>query len=164
MLQHTTVSKADKRFGWFDGLFGDTSEKKEIARDIDLLCNDYAAAVRIAANLSSHSKWIPYPFLSNRLKGIAEEIRSQAEALRAKIAELNGQLPPVSVENRDVLGFRQNVKRLVHDMEEHASRTEILMHQRNRMENPDIIRLIDALILDMQRQKEELLNIVMRLS
>ncbi|MCL4539882.1 MAG: hypothetical protein M1378_09870 [Bacteroidetes bacterium] len=164
MLQQTTVSKGAKRFGWLDGVFHDTSEKKEIACDIAFLCDDYAAAVRIAANLSSHSRWIPYPFLSTRLKKIAEEMRAQAEALRIKIAELDGQLPQVSMENRDLMEFRQNVKRLVGDMEEHASRTEIMMHQRNQIKDPDVIRLIDALVLDMQRQKEELLDIVMRLS
>ncbi len=164
MLQQTTPSKTEKRFGLLNSLFGDTSEKKELARGIELLSDDYAAAVRIAANLSSHSRWIPYPFLLNRLRKIAEEMRGHAEALRTKIAQLGGQTPQVPVENRDVLEFRQNIKRLVSDMEDHASRSEILLHQRNQISDPDVIKLIDALILDMQRQKEELLEIVMRLS
>ncbi len=164
MLQQTTVSKTGKRFSWFDGLFEDTSDTKELMLALGFLGDDHAAAVRLAANLSSHSRWIPYPFLSNRLKAVAEELRGQAEAFRAKIAELNGQPPQVSVENRDLQGFRQNVKRMVGDMEEHTSRLEIMMHQRNRLRNHDLLVFFDAIILDMHRQKEELLDIVMRLS
>ena len=164
MLQQTAAAKTDRRLGWFDGLFADTSEKKEIERDLSFLADDYTAFVRIGSNLSSHSRWVPYPFLTNRLRKVADELRTQAELVRAKIAALGGQVPQVSIENRELLEFRQNVRRLVKDMEEHASRTEILVHQRNQIRNPDIIKFMDSLISITRGQKNELLDITMRLS
>ena len=126
MLQQTTVEKAEKRFGFLDNLFEDSNGKGELKKDTDFLSDDYAAAIRIAANLSSNAKWIPYPFLQNRIRKIADEMRTQSELFRSKISELGGQLPQVAVDNRDLLEFRQNVKRLVKDMEEHAA--DFILH------------------------------------
>ncbi len=164
MLQQTTVHKNLRRFGLLNTFFQDSTEKRELNKDIKFLSDDYTALVKIAANLSSHVKWIPYPFLLNRIKKIAEEIRALGEILRAKISELGGQVPQVTTENRDVREFRQNVKRLVEDMEEHAALCETLTHQKNLIRDAGVIRVIDSVTLDMQRQKDELLDIVMRLS
>lgn len=164
MLQQTTVEKTGRRVNFFNSLFQDSTEKRELNRDIKFLSGDYAALVKIAANLSSHVKWIPYPFLLNRIKKIAEEIRALGEVLRAKINELGGQVPQVASENHEVQESRQNVKRLVKDMEEHSARCEILVHQKNSVRDANVMKVIDAIVLDMQRQKDELLDIVMRLS
>ncbi|MCL4512034.1 MAG: hypothetical protein M1470_13330 [Bacteroidetes bacterium] len=164
MLQQTTVEKAEKRFGFLDNLFEDSNGKGELKKDTDFLSDDYAAAIRIAANLSSNAKWIPYPFLQNRIRKIADEMRTQSELFRSKISELGGQLPQVAVDNRDLLEFRQNVKRLVKDMEEHAAQSEALTHQKNKITDESVKELISAVIVDMQRQKDELIDIVMRLS
>ncbi len=137
-------------------------------KDLDLILNflsqDYSAAVKVASNLGSHSRWIPYPFLSNRLKKIAEEVRTQAELFRAEIVILGGQAPQVEVEEREPLEFRENIKRLVHDVEVHATLADELAHQKNKTTSENTIHLLNAVIIDMARQKDELMDIVMRLS
>jgi len=164
MIQQTVVPEVESGLDFLGEFFKGSDEKAGRKKIIEFLSDDYSAAVRIAANLSSHSKWIPYQFLLNRLKRIADEVRTQADIFRAELAELGGQIPQVSMENRDLLEFRQNVKRLVTDVEEHSSRCETLMHQKNVVRDEGVLRLIDAVIVDMQRQKDELIDIVMRLS
>ena len=164
MLQQTTSEKKEKRSGILGRLMMGQSENRETTRDLEYLSEDYEAMSRIAANLSSHSRRIPYPFLQNRIKTLAEEVRALSEMIRSKIMSLGGKLPQVAVENRDVLEFRQNIKRLVRDMEEHSSQSETFVHQKNKIENQDVIKMISEIVLRMQVQKDELMDIVMRLS
>lgn len=164
MLQQTTAERSHHMFTFLDSLSAGASDKKEHQRILSYLSVDYAAAVRIAANLSSHARWIPYPFLVNRLKEIADEMRAQAEVIRAKVVELGGNAPLVNVDSREAVEFRQNVKRLVKDMEEHATMSETFVHQKNNIRDEGIIKLMNAITFEMQKQKEELLDIVMRLS
>ena len=164
MLQQTLVDKNVRRFGLLSRFFQDSTEKRELNRDIKFLGDDYTAIVKIAANLSSHVKWIPYPFLLNRIKKIAEELRALGEVLRYKMSELGGQVAQVSAESRELHDFRQNVKRLVGDMEEHAALCEALVHQKNLIKDPGVLKVVDAVARDMQKQKDELLDIVMRVS
>ncbi len=164
MLQQTTVENKSRKAGLLSDLSTGSVDKKEQKKVLEYLAEDYIAAFSIAANLSSHGKWIPYPFLTDRLKKLADEMRAQGELLRAKLTELGGAIPQLSTGNREDVDFRQNVKRLVGDMEDHASRSETLIHQRNNIRDESVIALIDAIASEMQKQKDELLDIVMRLS
>jgi hypothetical protein len=164
MLQQMTAERRHHNLSFLDSLSAGVSDKKEGRKILNYLSEDYAAAIRIAGNLSSHAKWIPYPFLVNRLKKIADEMRAQAEIIRVKVAELGGAVPQANVDIREDVEFRQNVRRLVKDMEEHAAMSEAFIHQRNNIRDEGVIKLIDSISLEMQKQKEELLDIVMRLS
>lgn len=164
MLQQTAAEKSHSKLAFLDGLTAGHIDKKEREKILDYLSDDYTSFLRIAANLSSHSRWIPYPFLANRLKQIADDMRSQAEALRAKLVHLGGTVPQLSTDSREEVEFRQNVKRLVGDMEDHAARSEMIVHQKNNIRDNDVAALIEAIAANMQKQKNELLDIVMRLS
>lgn len=164
MLQQTAVENKTHKSGLLSGLSTGLIDKKEHKKILEYLGEDYVAAFSIAANLSSHGKWIPYPFLTDRLKKLADQMRAQGELFRAKLTLLGGTVPQLTTENREDVGFRQNVKRLVRDMEEHASRTETLIHQRNNIRDESVVGLIDTIVSEMQKQKDDLLDIVMRLS
>jgi hypothetical protein len=161
MLQQTAAEKHHSRLSFLDGF---SAGRKEHEANINYLKEDYSAAIRLAANLHSHAKWIPYPFLVNRLKNVAEEVRAQAEVIRQKIVELGGNLPQVAIHDLEDAEFRQNVKRLVKDMEEYAALTEVLVHQKNNVHDEAVLKILGTVAANMQRQKDELMDIVMRLS
>ncbi len=178
MVQQTSIQKTRLKF--IDDLFGDQTDRREIKKDIDFLIKDYTGFIGLAASLSSHSKWIPYPFLIDRIKKVADELRSFADLLRGKILDLGGQIPPGAMRSAggrdevvnpqelqsrtDNYLSRENVGHLVKDMEEHSSRWEILQHQKNLIKDKSVAKLINVIIIDMQRQKGDLIDIVMRLS
>lgn len=164
MLQQNVAEKSHHRLAFLESLSASQTDKREHEKILSLLSDDYSAAVRLAANLSSHSKWIPYPFLLNRLKDIADGVRGQAELIRGAIVRLGGTIPQVASETRDDVDFRQNIKRLVGDMEAHASRSELLVHQKNSIRDATVAALLGSVASDMQNQRQELLDIVMRLS
>ena len=176
MVQQTAVLKNGRLSTFWDGLFGGNEDSIEAKKDIEFLTRDYIDFTGLASNLSSHSKWIPYPFLIDRIKRIADEVRAFAELSRAKVSELGGQIPPVTnadpaihrpgeihpQTNYDLLG--QNIKRLVHDMESHSVLCESLQHQRNLIKDRGVADLINRIFVDMQKQEDELLDVVMKIS
>lgn len=164
MLQQRAAEKSHDKLAFLSGLSAGHVDRKEKQKMIKYLGDDYLAFLRIAANLSSHSKWIPYPFLTNRLKKIADEMRAQAETIRAKLVQLGGAVPQATTNTREEVEFRQNVNRLVKDMEEHATRSEVLIHQKNNIRDSEVIKMMEAVAVQMQKQKDELMDIVMRLS
>jgi len=181
MVQATTTRKIGRRFKFLDGLFGSQEDGTELRKDIAFLVQNYIAFNNLAASLSSHSKSIPYQFLIERTKKVADELRNFAEILRTKIIELGGQISQDTLKSSATQGgtgnnasglrnqngndlSKQNIKRLVNDMEEHSSRCDALQHQRNLINDDGIAKLIGLIIIDMQRQKAELLDIVMRIS
>jgi hypothetical protein len=171
MVQQTSIQKNDNRVRFFKRIFKDSTINGELKRNTEFLVEDYTAANKIAANLSSSSKWIPYPFLVDHIKKIADEMRVQGEIFREKIIELGGQVPQVNLESREASErnhsgeeVRQNIRRLIMDMEEHSTRCDTLMHQKNMIADAGVVNLLNAVIVDMQRQKDELIDIVMRIS
>ncbi len=164
MSQQTAVEHRRNRSTFLKRLSAGQTEKKDLSEITRHLGEDYAAFYRIAADLSWHSKWIPYPFLTERLKKIADEMRAQGELFRAKLTEIGGIVPQITSQSHEDAGFRQNVRQLVKDMEEHAAQSEMLVHQRNTINDAGVVRLLDTVASEMQKQKDELLDIVMRLS
>ncbi len=181
MVHQTTIQKAGKRLKFLDDLLGDGGKGTELRKDTRFLVDDYVGFTNLAASLSSHSKWIPYPFLIDRMKKIADEIRGFADLLRGKIVELGGQIPSDALrspatQNRSGNGsgelqhrtsydmLKQDIKRLLSDVEDHTNRCELLQHQRNLIGDAGVSRLLGLIIVDMQRQKDELIDIVMRVS
>lgn len=181
MVHQTTIQRAGNRLKFLDDLFGDRGKGPELKKDTGFLVNDYVGFTNLAADLSSHSKWIPYPFLIDRTKKIADEIRGFADLLRGKIAELDGQIPSDALRSsstQDHSGndsrelqhrtsydlLKQDIKRLLSDVGEHSSRCELLQHQRNLIGDAGVAKLLGLIIVDMQRQKNELIDIVMRIS
>jgi hypothetical protein len=164
MLQQTATDRTHSKLSFLDRFSVGYAGRREQEKDVKYLEEDYAAALRLAANLSSHAKWIPYPFLVNRLRKIADDVRAQAEAMRTKIVELGGTVPQVNIDSREDAEFRENVKRLVKDMEEHASMGEALVHQRNNIRDAGVLNLVGTIASEMRIQKDELMDIVMRVS
>jgi predicted translin family RNA/ssDNA-binding protein len=164
MPQQTATVKSHRKFSFLDSFSVGHAGRIEQEKDVKYLEEDYSAALKLAANLSSHVKWIPYPFLVNRLRKVADDVRSQAEVMRTKIVELGGTVPQVNIESREDVEFRENVKRLVRDMEEYSSRSEALVHQRNNIRDAGVLKLVETIASEMQSQKDELMDIVMRLS
>ncbi len=164
MLQQTATEKPHHSPSILDAFSAGYSDKREHEKDLKYLKDDYSAALQLAADLSSHAKWIPYPFLINRLKKIADEVRTKAELLRIKIVELGGAVPQSAVENREDVEFRVNVRRLAKDMEAHAAFSELLVHQKNNIRDAGVLKIIEMIASEMQNQKDELMDIVMRLS
>ena len=105
VVQQAMTEKSTKRFGFIGALVSGGADNRERAKTAEFLGEDYAAAIKVATNLSWHSRWIPYAFLANRIKKLADEIRSQTELLRVRIVELGGQVPRVSVDARELLGL-----------------------------------------------------------
>ena len=164
MAQQTVTDRPHGRLSFLDSFTAGYSGRREQEKDVKYLEEDYSAALRLAANLSSHAKWIPYPFLVNRLRKVADDVRAQGELMRARIVELGGIVPQVNIDSREDVEFRENVRRLVQDMEEHAARSEALVHQRNNIRDAGVLKLIGTIASEMQKQRDELMDIVMRLS
>ncbi len=185
MVQQTTIRQSKNSPAFFNRVFGEWTKNREGRRSIAFLSEDYTAAMKLAAELTSHSKWIPYPFLVDHLKKISDELRGHAEIFRAKIIELGGQIVPERTtsagiasdsrpssekaqagHDRHGLGISQggNAKKLVADMEEHSARCEALMHQKNLVSDTDIVILLHTIVVDMQRQEDELIDIIMKVS
>jgi len=181
MVQATKIQKNVSRLRFLDSLIGNEGDGSELRKDIEFLVQDYVASINLAVKLSSHSKWIPYPFIIERTKEIAEELRGFADIFRLKVIELGGQIPPDasksstlhedsaagaygsgSSEGYDLL--KQNIRRLVKDVEEHSGLCETLHHQRNLITDAGVVKLIGLVIVDMQRQKDELIDIVMKIA
>ncbi|HUI29941.1 MAG TPA: hypothetical protein VLX91_06970 [Candidatus Acidoferrales bacterium] len=175
MVQESSVRKAGRGFGFLESLFEDAN-RSESKKDLEFLRKDYVDLIALSASLSSHSKWIPYLFLIERIKKTADELRGISELLRGKILELGGQVPTDasgmlsphdnSLNDGSAANYlsRQNVKRLVKDMEVHSSCCEALQRQRNLIRDGGVARLLTVVIADMQRQKAELLDVVMKIS
>lgn len=152
------------KLSFLDFLSDSAFERKEIQRTIKLLQQDYLTTLKISSNLSMHAKWIPYPFLQERVRKISESLRKQSELLREQITKLGGELPQFSSEQITWSDHAQNVKRLVQELEHTSQLYETYAHQRNIVEQNQSANLLSALLEDTKKLKEDLTDIVMRLS
>ncbi len=133
---------------------------------IKILNEDYSKEIALAHMIDEHAEIIPFDFLREKLKKIAEEERKHAEKLRQKIAELGGTVNPSpkifeiktsSIHNEK--GFRK----LVADLEFDKEIYEDYIAQINRIENEDVKKLLREIVEDEMRHKDVLMDVVMRL-
>jgi hypothetical protein len=194
VVQSTTTQKRESRFKFLDGLFGNRGEERQSEDEFEILMRDSSVVAALANQLTSHSKWIPYPFLVDRLKKIADELRSFADLLRRRISELmksehiiTGQtslkeLKPSESKVDEISGQtdkrpgmggahlersglpRRNVDLLVNDLEELSNFYQDLQGQNYRKTDPETAELIRHIIFDIDEQYEELTDIIMRLA
>jgi len=180
MVQQTRTQRTGNRFTRLAELFGSEPIRARVNRENDFLMQDFLEFSSLATNLTSHSRWIPYPFLVERVKKLSDEIRTLAEVVRVKVVELGGQISsdalrvPIAhdpendtreLQDSGSYGYlKQNVGRLVRDMQTHSNLCDTLQHQKNIIGETDAANLISLMIADMQRQGKELLDIVMRIS
>ncbi|MGC8594591.1 MAG: hypothetical protein ACP5MI_03195 [Candidatus Kryptoniota bacterium] len=149
---------------FFDFFSESAFKKREIQRTVKLLQQDYLTALKISSNLSMHVKWIPYPFLQERVRKISESLRKQSELLREQITKLGGELPQFSSEQPTLYDHRQNVKKLVQELENLSELYETYAHQRNIVEQSESAQVLSTLLDNTGKLKEDLTDIVMRLS
>jgi|GEM_PF-5983885 hypothetical protein len=160
----TWAQNQEKKMSFLDFLSDSAFKRREIQKTIKLLQMDYLTTLRISSNLSVHAKWIPYPFLQERVRKISESLRKQSELLREQIIKLGGELPPLSSEQISLSDHRQNVKKLVQELENTSKLYETYAHQRNIVEQNESSHLLSILLDNTKKIKEELTDIVMRLS
>jgi HSP20 family protein len=163
-IMETWAQNQEKKMSFLDFLSDSAFKRREIQKTIKLLQMDYLTTLRISSNLSVHAKWIPYPFLQERVRKISESLRKQSELLREQIIKLGGELPPLSSEQISLSDHRQNVKKLVQELENTSKLYETYAHQRNIVEQNESSHLLSILLDNTKKIKEELTDIVMRLS
>lgn len=139
------------------------SEKEELLK---ILNENYSKEISIAKMMDEHAEMIPFDFLKDKLKKVAEEERKHAEKLKQKIIELGGNVKPspkiydIKVESiHNEKGFRK----LVADLEFDKEIYEDYISQINRIENEDVKKLLREIVEDEAKHKDVLMDIVMRL-
>ncbi len=139
------------------------SEKEEL---IKILSDDYSKEIAIAKMMDEHAEMIPFDFLKERLKKIAQEEKAHAEKLKHKIIELGGSVNPTlkiydvkSVSIHSEKGFRK----LIADLEFDKEIYEDYIAQINKIGDDDIKKLLREIAEDESRHKDVLTDIVMRL-
>ncbi len=139
------------------------SEKEELLK---ILNDDYSKEITIAKMMDEHAEMIPFDFLKEKLKKLAEEERAHAEKLKQKIIELGGTVNP-SPKIYDIrassIHNERGFRKLVADLELDKEIYEDYIAQINRIENEDIKKLLREIVEDEVRHKDVLMDIVMRL-
>lgn len=139
------------------------SEKEELLK---ILNDNYSKELAIAKMMDEHAEMIPFDFLKERLKKLAEEERTHAEKLKQKIIELGGTVNP-SPKIYDIktssIHSEKGFRKLVADLEFDKEIYEDYIAQINRIENEDIRKLLREIAEDEARHKDVLMDIVMRL-
>lgn len=139
------------------------SEREELLK---ILSENYSKEITIAKMMDEHAEIIPFDFLKDKLKKIAEEERKHAEKFKQKIAELGGSVNP-SAKIYDVktgsIHNEKGFRKLVADLEFDKEIYEDYISQINRIENEDVKKLLREIVEDEVRHKDVLMDIVMRL-
>ncbi len=139
------------------------SEKEELLK---ILNDDYSKELTIAKMMDEHAEMIPFDFLKEKLKKLAEEERTHAEKLKQKIIEIGGTVNP-SPKIYDIrassIHNERGFRKLVADLELDKEIYEDYIAQINRIENEDIKKLLREIVEDEVRHKDVLMDIVMRL-
>ncbi len=139
------------------------SEKEELLK---ILNESYSKELAIAKMMDEHAEMIPFDFLRERLKKLAEEEKTHAEKLKQKIIELGGTISP-SPKIYDIktssIHSEKGFRKLVADLEFDKEIYEDYIAQINRIENEDIKKLLREIAEDEVRHKDVLMDIVMRL-
>jgi bacterioferritin len=133
---------------------------------LSMLIGDYSKEIAIAKQMDEHSQIIPYDFLRERLKRIASEERRHAEMLKKKIVELGGQVQVYAYDYRfksETIHSSRGFRRLISDLEFDREIYEDYIAQLNRVEDEDIRALLERIVIDEIRHKDELTDLVMRL-
>jgi bacterioferritin len=139
------------------------SEREEL---IKLLNENYSKEVAIAKMMDEHAEMIPFDFLKERLKRVAEEERKHAEMLRQKIAELGGSVnptPKVFEIKTDSIHNEKGFRKLIADLEFDKEIYEDYISQINKIENDDVKNLLRQIVDDELKHKDVLMDLVMRL-
>jgi len=139
------------------------SEKEELVK---ILNENYSKEIAIAKMLEEHSEMIPFDFLRERLKKVAEEERKHAERLRQKIIELGGSVnpsPKIFDVKTETIHNQKGFRKLVADLEFDKEIYENYIAQINKVENEEIKKLLREIVEDEEKHKDILMDIVMRL-
>ncbi len=139
------------------------SEKEEL---IKLLNEDYSKEIAISKMMDEHSEIIPFDFLKEKLKRMAEEERKHAEMLRQKIVELGGSVNPMPKFfeiKTDSIHSERGFRKLIADLEFDKEIYEDYISQINKIENDDVKNLLKRIIDDEIKHKDILMDLVMRL-
>ena len=139
------------------------SEKEEL---IKILNENYSKEVAIAKMMDEHSEIIPFDFLRERLKRVAEDERRHAEMLRQKIIEFGGSvnpMPKIFDIKTDSIHTEKGLRKLIADLEFDKEIYEDYISQINKIENNDIRDLLRRIVDDEIRHKDILMDLVMRL-
>jgi bacterioferritin (cytochrome b1) len=139
------------------------SEKEELLK---ILNDNYSKELAIAKMMSEHAEMIPFDFLRERLKKLAEEEKTHAEKLKQKIVELGGAVnpsPKIYEIKTSSIHSEKGFRKLIADLEFDKEIYEDYIAQINRIENEDVKRLLREIVEDEVRHKDVLMDIVMRL-
>lgn len=139
------------------------SEKEELLR---ILNENYSKEIAIAKMMEEHAEMIPFDFLREKLKKIAEDERKHAEKLKQKISELGGTVnPSPKIYNVKMASIHteKGFRKLVADLEFDKEIYEDYISQINRIENEDIKKLLREIADEEAKHKDVLMDIVMRL-
>lgn len=139
------------------------SEREEIVK---ILNEDYSKEITIAKMMEEHSKMIPFDFLRERLRKIAEEEKEHAEKLKQKIMELGGSvnpLPKIFEVKMETIHNQKGFRKLVADLEFDKEIYESYISQINKVEDDEIRKLLREIVEDEEKHKDILMDIVMRL-
>jgi rubrerythrin len=146
--------------GWrafLDGLRPD--ERRHL---LELLREEYVDEARDAAQFEEHAKRMPYPQFRERLHRISEEEKAHVEWLRAKIRELDGEVPAVSL---TVKTGRNAWENLLMDVEEEKrGGVEVLgrIYTAAERVDPEIAAGLQRIYEEEQRHREEIQDMLLR--
>jgi len=139
------------------------SEKEELLK---ILSDDYSKEIAIARMMDEHAEMIPFDFLKEKLKKLAEEERKHAEKLKQKISELGGSVnpsPKIYEIKTSSIHSEKGFRKLIADLEFDKEIYEDYIAQINRIGNDEIKELLREIADEEARHKDILMDIVMRL-
>lgn len=139
------------------------AEKEEIMK---ILNEDYSKEIALAKMMEEHSEMIPFDFLREKLRKVAEEERLHAEKLKQKIIELGGSvnpLPRILDVKMETIHDQKGFRKLVADLEFDKEIYESYISQINKVEDDEVKNLLREIVEDEERHKDILMDIVMKL-
>ncbi len=138
-------------------------EKDEL---IKILNENYSKEVAIAHMIEEHAEIVPFDFLKEKLRRVAEEEKRHAEKLKQKIVELGGTInpsPKVYEIRTSSIHNEKGFRKLVADLEFDKEIYEDYISQINKIENDDVKKLLREIVEDEIKHKDILMDVVMRL-
>lgn len=133
----------------------------ELHDPVEILKTSYRDLYRLAEQINNHAERAPYPYMAQRLRQIAAEKRTIANALRVKISTLweTAQEPEL-----DPISGKNHWERISRDINDQKLLETRLLEQAIRLadEAPEISELLNRTVVAQRSHIEILLDLVAR--
>jgi hypothetical protein len=152
---------------WLDKIVQKIDEKSEQAKQKQIrqmLINDYFSELNLSKRLQLDALSIPYEFLRERILKIAGENAEHARLLKEHLEKRGGSFSSNQFAQNDQEPTQIGYRNLIRDFEAHKALEEEYIRQINLIDDEETKRILKRIQRNKARQKELLLDTVMRIS